>query len=154
MIKDESAVSMRPAKLFVTGAFVGFATFVMSVSLITVYVTGSSLFGDAGGLRIYAFCILAWTIGFFAYAAIDKLIKMKTARQILFVAVSVICAFTFSNVAFAFSKSAYASLSLLCLFLFGTLYAAVYHKTALRLNGSPYTGRVIGCAIAGIELAD
>ena len=41
---------------------------------------------------------------------------------------------------------------LIAIVVFGVIYAAVYHKTAIRLDGSPYTGRVVGISVAGIEL--
>ncbi|HCC34884.1 MAG TPA: hypothetical protein DEQ02_04340 [Ruminococcaceae bacterium] len=138
--------------LFVTGVFLGLATFIMSVSVITSYNMGSAVFNDETGNLIYTFCILAWTMGFFAYALIGKLIKTKIVRKWTLMAAGVICMGAFSNTAFAYLKEAYVFSSLLCLFLFGILYAAVYHKTALRMNGSRYTGRLVGISVAGTEL--
>jgi DNA-binding CsgD family transcriptional regulator len=142
----------QPASLPVAGFFLGMAAFVMSVGMITVANTGSSVFNEETGTLLYYVCIPAWTLGFLAYAWIDRFVKTAFARQAALISAAVLCVLAFSNITFAYSKIAYAPLSLLFLFLFGILYAAVYHKTALRLNGSPYTGRVFGISVAGIEL--
>lgn len=151
-VKTASHKFLHPESLIITGFFIGLATFIMSTSLITVANNGSELFGDNTGIRNYYFCVLAWVFGFAAYSIIDKFVKSVVIRKLLLASAAVICLFTFSNIAFMYWKSVYFAFSMLFLFLFGILYAAVYHKSALRLSGSPYTGRVIGISIAGIEL--
>jgi DNA-binding CsgD family transcriptional regulator len=146
-------IPSHSASLFTTGIFVALATFVMSVSLITVYNTGSAVFDDHTGQLIYIFCIFAWAAGFPAYSFIDRFIKAATVRQATLVSAAILCIIAFSNTAFAYSGKIYGFTSMLGLFLFGVLFAAVYHKTAIRMNGSPYTGRLVGISIAGIELA-
>jgi DNA-binding CsgD family transcriptional regulator len=87
------------------------------------------------------------------YSFVEWFIETASGRQVTFFSVGVLCIIAFSNVAFAYSVGMYVFTSVLCLFLFGVLFAAVYHKTAIRMNGSPYTGRLVGISIAGIELA-